>query len=223
MTVTERPSVPGYWYPAPTDSAQVTATDQDPAEPVSPASASLSSESLSAESASSESAAPVAEAPVHTTPVLEPTERERAVAVLHAVRRFRRSDAVMRSRTATVLSVNPTDLAALRRLVAADRLGEQVSPTELAVYLEISSAATTKLLNRLGELGHIRRQPHPTDRRAQLIVATDEADTAIRQALGHSHDRMLEVVTSLSPDEQQTVIRFLDALGEAVSEAGTPT
>jgi hypothetical protein len=46
---------------------------------------------------------------------------------------------------------------------------------------------------------------------------------AIHQALGHSHDRMLEVVTSLSADEQQTVIRFLDALGAAVSEAGTPT
>ena len=129
----------------------------------------------------------------------------------------------MRSRTATVLSVNATDLAALRHLVAADRLGEQVSPTELAIYLEISSAATTKLLNRLGELGHIRRQPHPTDRRAQLIVATNAAHVAIHQALGHSHDRMLEVVTSLSADEQQTVIRFLDALGAAVSEAGTPT
>ena len=128
----------------------------------------------------------------------------------------------MRSRTATVMSVNATDLAALRHLVAAERLGESVSPTELAMYLEISSAATTKLLNRLAQLGHIRREPHPTDRRAQLIVATDEAHAAIRQALGHSHERMLTVVTALSADERQTVIRFLDALGAAVNGADTP-
>ena len=213
--------MPRYWYPAPVlpvpvsgvpASAEPASAEPEPAGPgVTRLETALSAGPLRAEPGAQGALVP------------SDVDRERAVAVLQAVRRFRRSDTAMRSRTATVLSVNATDLAAMRRLVAAERLGESVSPTELAQYLEISSAATTKLLNRLAQLGHIRRQPHPTDRRAQLIVATDEAHTAIRQALGHSHDRMLEVVSALHADEQETVIRFLDALGAAVNEADAPT
>ncbi|MFC5930122.1 MarR family transcriptional regulator [Cryobacterium melibiosiphilum] len=211
MTVTERPSVPGYWYPAsvaPTSDASVLPTGlpaESPEATVRPQTDAVSETAAAAETAV-------------LTPVLD--ERERAVAVLHAVRRFRGSDTAMRTRTATELSVNATDLAALRHLVNAERLGEQVSPTELSAHLAISSAATTKLLNRLALLGHIRREPHPTDRRAQLIVATAEAHAAIRQVLGHSHARMLDVVTAFSADEQQTIIRFLDGLGAAVGENG---
>lgn len=202
MTVTERTSVPGYWYPAPVDPTPHAESATDAASvPDTPAPEILASGTLAPDGLD---------------------EHERAVAVLHAVRRFRRSDTAMRSRTATEMSVNATDLAALRHLVAAERLGEEVSPTELSVYLAISSAATTKLLNRLAILGHIRREPHPTDRRAQLIVATAEAHTAIRQVLGHSHARMLDVVTSFTADEQLTVIRFLDSLAAAVNEADPP-
>lgn len=188
MSAIERPSVPGYWYPA----------------PVLPA----------ALAAGSTAAGDTPE----DTAIEELGTHERAVAVLQAVRRFRRSDSAMRSRTASEMAVNSTDLAALRHLVAAARLGDQVSPTELSVHLSISSAATTKLLNRLGQMGHIRREPHPTDRRAQLIVATEEAHSAIRQVLAGSHQRMSSVVASFTAEDQQVVIRFLDALGGAVTE-----
>ncbi|TFD51218.1 MarR family transcriptional regulator [Cryobacterium frigoriphilum] len=205
MTATHRPSVPGYWYPAPSTAAgapEALPGDGEPAVSGSPG------------SGTNPDAAPGA---------LSLTQaNENAVAVLHAVRRFRRSDSAMRSRTASELAVNATDLAALRHLVAAARLGEHVTPTELSVQLGISSAATTKLLNRLALLGHVRREPHPTDRRGQLIVATDLAHTAIHQALGHSHKRMMDVVVALSAEEQLTVIRFLDALGEAVMEEHAP-
>lgn len=199
MTVTDRPSVPGYWYPVP---GAVAPKPEAPSD---------------AEGAVNEGAVTAADV------TSSDDSRLNAVAVLQAVRRFRRSDSAMRTRTASELSVNATDLAALRHLVAASRLGEHVSPTELSAQLGISSAATTKLLNRLALLGHVRREPHPTDRRGQLIVATDLAHTAIHEALGHSHKRMMEVVTALTPDEQLTVIRFLDALGEAVMEEHGPT
>lgn len=200
MSVSEHPSVPGYWYPAPVTPERAASGPE--AEP----------------SADSAALSHTPEALVEATENAD-AARASAVAVLHAVRRFRRSDTAMRTRTAAELCVNATDLAALRHLVASGRRGEPVGPTELSVYLSISSAATTKLLNRLALLGHIRREPHPTDRRAQLIVATDDAHTAIHQALGDSHQRMMAVVTSFSAEEQRTLTRFLDALSGAVTDS----
>jgi DNA-binding MarR family transcriptional regulator len=198
MIVTDRSALPGYWYPAPAviDPASAPPSDAAGASPVDDGRAAAGVQ----------------------TPASPDEVRASAVAVLHAVRRFRRSDSQMRTRTASELAVNTTDLSALRHLVASSRVGEHVSPTELSVHLGISSAATTKLLNRLALLGHIRRKPHPTDRRGQLIIATDLAHTAIQRALGHSHKRMMDVVTALSIEDQRTVIHFLDALGEAVME-----
>lgn len=115
------------------------------------------------------------------------------------------------------MEMNETDLFAIRHLISAEAQGTAVSPKDLSAVLGISSAATAKLLARLVESGHIRREPHPSDRRAQVLHATPSAHDDVRATLGGMHRRMLEAAEGLTPAQQKAVIHFLDSLSVAVS------
>lgn len=141
----------------------------------------------------------------------------RARRVLEALRRFRAADAAMRHRTQADMEMNETDLLAIRHLISSEARGAAVSPKDLSAVLGISSAATAKLLARLVESGHIRREPHPSDRRAQILYATPNAHDDVRATLGGMHRRMLEAAEGLTPAQQAAVIHFLDSLSVAVS------
>lgn len=139
-----------------------------------------------------------------------------AVEVLRALRRFRTSDADMRRQAQNDMDMNETDLLAIRHLIRAEANGTPAGPTQLAKALNVSTAATAKLLARLVNSGHVRREPHPHDRRAQVLYATANAHSEVRSTLGAAHQRMLEVAESFSPEQQQTVVHFLDQMSGAL-------
>jgi DNA-binding MarR family transcriptional regulator len=104
------------------------------------------------------------------------------------------------------LSVNPTDLRAMEHLIASGAL----TPTELADRLDISTAASTLVVDRLVELGHVRRGPHPSDRRRILVRAEPASE---ERALGEVQpmvDGVRRAIGALSAAERATVLRFLD-------------
>ena len=146
----------------------------------------------------------------------EAQDIERAVLVLRALRRFKAADSAMRAKTQADMDMNETDLLALRYLIAAEAREHEVGPKELAQALSISSAATAKLLARLTRSGHIVREPHPTDRRAQILHPSPDAHHEVRKTLGDMHERMLSVAQGYPAPEQRTIISFLDALSEAI-------
>ncbi|WP_035873776.1 MarR family winged helix-turn-helix transcriptional regulator [Cryobacterium sp. MLB-32] len=141
-----------------------------------------------------------------------------SVAVLQSLRRFRAADSALRRRTQEEMAMNETDLMALRHLIKSAASASSVSPKDLSAYLDISSAATAKLLSRLVKSGHVRREAHPRDRRAQVIFATEEAHRDVRSTLGPAHARMLAVAESLDPEQQRAVVHFLDAMSSAVRD-----
>ncbi|WP_082513346.1 MULTISPECIES: MarR family winged helix-turn-helix transcriptional regulator [unclassified Leifsonia] len=139
-----------------------------------------------------------------------------AIGVLEALRRFRSADRTMRLRTQDDMDMNETDLAALRFLIAEEKRGHEVGPTDLAHHLGISTAATTKLIKRLVASGHLERRPHPHDRRAQILHPTPGAHEEVRATLAAMHARMMGVADAFAPEEQQVVVRFLTAMADAV-------
>ncbi|PJJ63483.1 MarR family winged helix-turn-helix transcriptional regulator [Compostimonas suwonensis] len=151
------------------------------------------------------------------------TATGRAVEVLQALRRFHQADTTMRQQLSTDMDMNETDLRALRELIAAEAVGRSVSPKDLTRAIGISSAATAKLLARLVGSGHIRREPSPRDRRAQLLFATPAAHQEVRTTLSAMHTRMLAAAARLDAHEQASVIAFLDDLSEAVSIEREPS
>jgi DNA-binding MarR family transcriptional regulator len=142
--------------------------------------------------------------------------RDPALALLEAVRRFRQADQEMRRRMGTDMELNATDIEALRHVIAREEAGNPLTARELSAYLHISTASTSKLLNRLSQSGHIRRMPHPQDRRSVRVEATDHAHAEVRGRMSPMHRRMLEVARDVPEDSRQAVVDFLDALAECL-------
>lgn len=98
--------------------------------------------------------------------------------------------------------------------------GNTVTPGMIAEHLTISTASTTKLLDRLAAAGHITRSPHPSDRRAVVITVNPHAHTEVQETIGRLHARRFHVAARLQAHEREIVIRFLDELsatGDATS------
>lgn len=143
---------------------------------------------------------------------------QRGVAVLNALRRYRSAETAMRRRTRDSMGMGKTDLLAVRFLLQAQRAGRIVKPKDLSAYLKISSASTTILIDRLVKSNHVRRAPHPTDRRALVITPTVETDDEVRATLGIMHRRMMDIAEGLSPDDARVVATFLERMRGAVDQ-----
>ena len=139
-------------------------------------------------------------------------------AVLRALRDYRKVEVVRRRSAQDSMGVGETDLLALRYLLRAQADGERVGPKDLSRMLGITTASTTSLLDRLVDSGHVRREPHPTDRRSLVIVPTVATDSEVRATLGGMHRRMMSVAEELGAAEAQIVVNFLRRMGEAVAE-----
>lgn len=136
--------------------------------------------------------------------------------VLQAVRAF--SDAMdrMYGEMKGDMEMNATDLAALRMLVVREQRSRDVSPHDLARHLRISTASTSKLLDRLSASGHVERRPHPRDRRARIVVLTDAARGAFFTHFGARLRAMRSVADRYSDDELATITRFIGEICEVV-------
>lgn len=158
---------------------------------------------------------PVAAPPPPSTP--ETTPSEPSVRVLNALRDYRTAEAGMRRRSRQSMGMGEKDILALRYLLEADRAGSPLTPGDLARRLAISTASTTTLLDRLTRSGHVRRAPHPTDRRALVVLPTSGTDGEVRATLGSMHERMLDVARSLDPAQAETITHFLTAMAEVLA------
>ncbi|ASN18589.1 MarR family transcriptional regulator [Arthrobacter sp. YN] len=163
----------------------------------------------------------------------DPGQKAIAIDVLNALRDYRASEQAMRRRTRSSMGMGEKDLLALRYLFEAEASGTVMKPKDLGDKLGITSASMTTLIDRLVESGHIRREPHPTDRRALILKATPGSDQEVRHTLGGMHRRMLDAACALNPDESQVVVNFLQHMREALDtideepetpgDAGKPT
>lgn len=103
------------------------------------------------------------------------------------------------------LDVNRRDFEAMQHLVMSGPL----SPTEIARRLDVSTAAATLIVDRLAAVGHVTRQPHPTDRRGVLVIpnpaSVERAMTRILPLI-LGVDRVLDDFTD---DDQGVITQYL--------------
>jgi len=145
------------------------------------------------------------------------TDRDHSVmAVMHAVRAF--SDAMDQMNTGMRgdMEMNATDLAALRMLIMREQAGELVKAHDIARHLGISTASTTKLLDRLSESGHLERSPHPTDRRARVVGLTEASKAEFYRHFGERMARLRRAMDPYSEQELRLIASFLMDTSEAL-------
>ncbi|PKI89891.1 MarR family transcriptional regulator [Actinomycetales bacterium SN12] len=143
----------------------------------------------------------------------ERSERERAREVLESLRLYRAAERAMRRRTRDEMSMGENELLALRYLFRQP--GHTAQPGALVAYLGISPAATSVLIDRLEQSGHVQRE---RDAAGQPIAvrATAHADEDVRHTLGRMHDLMYGVAARMDAQAQAHVTEFLRAMADAV-------
>jgi DNA-binding MarR family transcriptional regulator len=143
---------------------------------------------------------------------LSEPELEQVVRVLTAIRDWREAEQKLSFESRSKMKLNDTDMKALRYIIASANSDVAVTAGALSEHLHISTASTTKLLDRLERAGHIERRPHPTDRRAVTVAITEETHREVRRIMGMQHAHRFEVAKALTGDEREVVIRFLTQL-----------
>lgn len=137
--------------------------------------------------------------------------------VMAALGRLRDAEQELSEASLRYMRLGRTDMRALHYLIVAENTGAIATPSVIATHLKISSASTTKLLDRLERAGHIRRAPHPSDRRALAISITSETREAAMQSVGKQQAKRFHAAARLTSAERRTVIRFLDDMTNEIT------
>lgn len=114
------------------------------------------------------------------------------------------------------MQMGENDLLALRFLLREQSEGRVATPADIAALLRLKSSSVTVMLDRLTASGHVRREPHPSDRRKLAIIATPGADEQVRHTLGAMHRRLLAAADGLRPADVRVIEDFLGRLTGAV-------
>jgi DNA-binding MarR family transcriptional regulator len=106
--------------------------------------------------------------------------------------------------------LNRTDMRALDIVGMTGPL----APTALARMLGFTTGGVTSVLDRLELAGYIRRQPHPGDRRRQVVQVTEATAARDREVFGELMARTGELLTSYTSDQLLAIHDFLDRIGQ---------
>ena len=145
-----------------------------------------------------------------------PEDVQQISELMTALGSLREAEQVISEASQRYMQLGPTDMRALHYLIVASNGGHVATPGAIASHLGISSASTTKLLDRLERAGHITRAPHPSDRRALAISITSATKEAAMQTVGRQHAKRFYAAARLTREERDVVIRFLNDMTEEI-------
>ena len=148
---------------------------------------------------------------------MDPVDVRQIGSVMAALGRLREAEQLLSDASLKYMKLNQTDMRALHYLIVAANTGAVTTPGAIAAHLKISTASTTKLLDRLERAGHITRSAHPSDRRALAIAITDVTRESAMNTVGRQQAKRFYSAARLNPAEREVVIRFLDDMAEQLS------
>ena len=140
--------------------------------------------------------------------------------VLEALRRWQTAARELSEASKRYMKLNESDMRAIRMIIRATEQGILVTPKDIAHEVGISSASTTKLVDRLVDGGHLIRAPHPSDRRTMCLQVTESTRRSAHDTIGRQHARRFTAVASLAAADREAVVRFLAAMTDADSPQG---
>lgn len=111
--------------------------------------------------------------------------------------------------TGAVHRTHRTDMNALAIIIRYEREGALPTPGEISRELQLSSPATTALLDRLERLGYVTRQRGDKDRRVVRIALTDLARSDGRAMFMPLAAQMMALVSQYSPEQIEFLSDFM--------------
>lgn len=148
---------------------------------------------------------------------LDPAQIQQIGSLMRALGALREAEQELSDASLKYMKLNQTDMRALHYLIVSGNRDQTATPGALSEHLKISTAATTKLLDRLERGGHITRKPHPTDRRALAISITPQTHEAAMNTVGRQQAKRFHAAARLTSDEREIVIRFLEDMTNEIT------
>lgn len=154
---------------------------------------------------------------------LGPADLDGIKQVLDALRAWKAEEARQSRASSEYMALPERDMHAVRFIIGGERAGIVVTPAMVAEYLGITSAAITKMVDRLHARGHIDRSAHPRDRRAVALRVTSHTRESARSEVGVKHARRFAAAARLTATERRIVTRFLTDLAAPPADTDTDT
>jgi DNA-binding MarR family transcriptional regulator len=120
-------------------------------------------------------------------------------------------------RFASTHGLNRTDVRALVAIMDAARGGEPITAGRLGAAVELSSASTTALLDRLERVGHLRRVCDPHDGRRVVLEMSESAMAAGAEHFGGLQRGLAAAMEAYTDEELELVSRFLRDMVDVAS------
>lgn len=109
-------------------------------------------------------------------------------------------------------ALHVTDGQALVEIVTAQDRGRPLTQSQLSQRIGLSSGATSSLLNRLEEAGHVRRLRDSADRRLVTLQATANVNTLIDHFFTPLGERISALAQTYPPEVLAQFAHFLEEL-----------
>ena len=113
--------------------------------------------------------------------------------------------------------LHPTDLHALIAVMHAERRGDPLTPGRLGEALELSSGATTAVIDRLERAGHVKRVRDSADRRVVHLLHDAPGRTLASSFFRPLAARSHAVMDEFSGAELEIVLRFMQGITAAMT------
>ena len=153
---------------------------------------------------------------------VKPEDLAQISALMQAVGALRQVEDRINEASRAFMKLGATDMRALHFLIVNENQGRITTAAAIAAHLHITSASTTKLLDRLERAGHVTRSPHPTDRRALAIRISPRTRQVAIETVGVQQSRRFHAAARLTPAEREVVIRFLRDTARELATATGP-
>ncbi len=91
--------------------------------------------------------------------------------------------------------------------------GEGATVSEIAAYLGVTKQSAAAIVDELVGSGHVRKGPHPRDRRAQLVRLTAVGVAATSAATSAALARWEGLREQFGPEALAATVRVLEEIG----------
>jgi DNA-binding MarR family transcriptional regulator len=149
----------------------------------------------------------------------EPRRAEIVDDLIKALRLFTFETDVFVDVFARAHDLGRNDLNAIMWISEGTRSGRPITAGELATRLGLGAPATTGLVDRLENAGHVRRQRGPDDRRKVTIVMQPSALQLAKNFFVPLGEQMHKTVADISPQDLERVATVVRLMTTAVTTA----
>ncbi len=100
--------------------------------------------------------------------------------------------------------------------------GSEMNQTVLGNMLLVNRSNVTGLVDRLEQLGWVRRTPDSSDRRVKLVSLTESGREVLERAENEYNRRVHEVMSALTDEEHDIICSLLERLRKRLKDTSKP-